>query len=409
MENNFDTLYSKKSSNKILEWNITVSGTKNNATITTIYGDLNGKKIKTNQLITIGKNIGKKNETTPFEQAVKEATSKWSNKMRSNGYIKELHILQDDNEKIIKSDKISTKNNNNDKKSIKNEKSTKIQDVSNTDFSKIRPMLAHPYNKAKRHIKYPCLVQPKLDGIRCIAFNLNGEIILMSRTGKHFPHLNHIRDALSEIKFNGFFDGELFTRNLEFQEISGIVRKEKIKESDVNKSLLIEYHIYDVYNFDEIDMPFNERFNLIDNMNFKSKSLVKVKTFICSLEEDMLEKYDDFIKDNYEGIMIRNYNGLYKLKYRSNDLIKLKPFQDSEYKIVNFKDGVGKESGCVIWICDNGNGDLFSVRPQGTVEERQELFKNAEKYIGKMLSVRYQELINNIPRFGIGIDIRDYE
>ena len=123
----------------------------------------------------------------------------------------------------------------------------------------------------------------------------------------------------------------------------------------------------------------------------------------------MLLKYDDFIKQNYEGIMIRNTNGVYKLKFRSNDLIKLKPFLDAEYKIVDFTDGVGRDKGCVIWICENKNGDTFRCRPNGSLEERQSLFENGKKYIGKYLTVRYQELVDDIPRFGIGISIRDYE
>ena len=122
-----------------------------------------------------------------------------------------------------------------------------------------------------------------------------------------------------------------------------------------------------------------------------------------------MEKYSEFTDQNYEGIMIRNAEGPYKLKYRSNDLIKLKPFQDNEYKIVDFKEGTGRDSGCVIWICDNGKGKKFSVRPKGTLEERKELFQNGKKYIGKKLTVRYQELLDECPRFGVGIDIRDYE
>ena len=390
MEQNFSTLYSKKSSNKILEWNINVSGTKNKATITTIYGDKDGKKIESNQIITIGKNLGKKNETNPFEQAVKEATSKWSNKLKAKGYVKEFNVILDDC------------NNVTDKK-----KSKKCN--SDINYETVRPMLAQTYEKSKKHIIYPCYVQPKLDGIRCIAYKDDNGIQLMSRQGKQFPHLDHIRKSLENIEFKGFFDGELFTRNLEFQEISGIVRKEKIKPDDLKKSKLIEYHIYDIFHEDFPDMSFHDRFNSLHQLIPQSKYLVEVETFICNTEEDMLNKYSDYTDQDYEGIMIRNCKGKYKLKYRSNDLIKLKPFQDSEFKIISFKDGVGREKGCVIWICDNGKGEEFNVKPKGTLEERSTLYKNGKKYIGKLLTVRYQELINDIPRFGVGIDIRDYE
>jgi len=379
MQKTFNTLYSKKSTNKTLQWVIEVKGTKKNATITTTYGDIDGKMITSNRVVEAGKNIGKKNETTPFEQAVAEATSKWKDKLNKSGYVEFLNIKQDD--------EVST----------------------TTDLSKIRPMLAQRYEDRKKHIKYECHVQPKLDGIRCLAYKDGYEIKLMSRQGKPFPHLDHIKKELLKCDFDGFLDGELFTRELEFKQISGFVRKEKLKPDDIEKSKQIQYHIYDTFDLSKIDMPFNERTVIVNKLFRQNKILVKVPTFICKNEAKMLEKYNEFVDQDYEGIMIRNSDGKYKLKYRSNDLIKLKPFQDNEYKIVEFKEGSGRDKGCVIWICDNNSGGTFSVRPKGTLDERKELFKNGKEYIGKMLTVRFQELLDDSPRFGVGIDIRDYE
>lgn len=379
MQKTFNTLYSKKSTNKVLQWDIKVNSNKKTAIITTIYGDIGGKMITNNRTVTHGKNIGKKNETTPFEQAVAEATSKWTDKLKKNGYVEFLKVEQDN------------------------------ESTSKSDLSQVRPMLAQRYEDRKKYIKYPCFVQPKLDGIRCIAYMDNNEIKLMSRQGKHFPHLNHIKKELDKFEFTGFLDGELFTTNLEFKEISGIVRKEKLKSDDVEKSKLIEYHIYDTFNLDSIDTPFKDRTIIINNLFKKNKFLIKVPTYICKNENKMLEKYDNFINKDYEGIMIRNSDGKYKLKYRSNDLMKLKPFQDNEYKIVDFKEGAGRDKGCVIWICDNGHGETFSVRPKGSLDDRKQLFINGKEYIGQMLTVRFQELLDNSPRFGVGIDIRNYE
>lgn len=379
MQKVFTTLYSKKSTNKTLQWKIEVNETKKGAVITTTYGDVNGKMITSNRVVEVGKNIGKKNETTPFEQAVAEATSKWKDKVNKSGYVEFLDIKQD------------------------KEESTK------TDLSKIRPMLAQRYEERKKYIKYECYVQPKLDGIRCLAYKDGDEIKLMSRQGKVFPHLDHIKKELLKCKFEGFLDGELFTRELEFKQISGFVRKEKLKDVDIEKSKKIQYHIYDTFDLSNMDMPFSERTQIINKLFRQNKILIKVPTYICKTEEKMLEQYNEFVDQDYEGIMIRNSDGKYKLKYRSNDLIKLKPFQDNEYKIVDFKEGSGRDKGCVIWICENKSGGTFSVRPKGTLDERKELFKNGKEYIGKMLTVRFQELLDDSPRFGVGIDIRDYE
>lgn len=380
----FTTLYSKKSTNKILKWDINVSGTKNNATITTIYGQIDGKMIESSREIDTGKNIGKKNETTPFDQAVFEATRLWQKKIDQSGYIEFLDI----------------QNDNLPKKNTKQEQKLEL--------NMIRPMLAHKFADKQKHIKYPCFVQPKLDGVRCLAYKENDIVNLMSRTGKEFSHLNHIREALQKIDFNGFLDGELFTTKMEFSDISGIIRKQKLTDEDIQLSYNIEYHVYDTFDTDNLELPFNERNQIIKDFKLK-KYLQYVPTYLCKTEENMLSKYDDFVNKGFEGIMIRNYSGLYKIKFRSNDLIKLKPFLDSEYKIVDFTEGVGRDKGCVIWICENKNGETFRCRPNGSLDDRKELFNNGKKYIGKMLTIRYQELQDDIPRFGIGIGIRDYE
>jgi len=109
----------------------------------------------------------------------------------------------------------------------------------------------------------------------------------------------------------------------------------------------------------------------------------------------------------YEGCILRNINGLYRTNYRSHDLQKYKEFIESEYEIVGFKEGDGRDKGTVIWICKT-HDSTFSVRPRGSIEMRKELYENGNNYIGKKLTVIYQELSEmGIPRFPVGKSIRD--
>ena len=45
------------------------------------------------------------------------------------------------------------------------------------------------------------------------------------------------------------------------------------------------------------------------------------------------------------------------------------------------------------------------------MEVKREMFSKGDTYIGKYLTVRYQEINidTNIPRFPVGIVVRDYE
>ena len=141
------------------------------------------------------------------------------------------------------------------------------------------------------------------------------------------------------------------------------------------------------------------------------KYIKQVKTEECDKEKNIDEFLDKYIKEGYEGLIIRNKNGKYEENARSVNLQKLKKFVDEEFKIINYTTpNVGKEVGYVIWICETKEGKTFNVRPSGNYTERKKLYREGKKYIGKMLTVRYQELTNgNVPRFPVGVTIRDYE
>merc|ERR1712070_865257 len=104
---------------------------------------------------------------------------------------------------------------------------------------------------------------------------------------------------------------------------------------------------------------------------------------------------------------IRDVNSIYEPNKRSRYLQKYKKFDEDEYKIVGFKDSE-REKGLVIWVCEVKKGIEFDVVPIGSNEERKELFKNAEQYIGKLLTVQFLGLTDDgKPKVAKGKDIRD--
>ena len=109
--------------------------------------------------------------------------------------------------------------------------------------------------------------------------------------------------------------------------------------------------------------------------------------------------------------MIRDPDGPYEIDKRSKYLQKYKNFDDAEFEIVDFSYEMNKNEKMVIWICQHED-KTFNCVPNGTNEFRTEMFKNAKKYIGKMLTVKYfgiTEEGKGVPRMPKGIVIRDYE
>ena len=373
-------LYALSSTGKVKMWQgeVNLMNDRNNlggAYITLTHGYETGKKQSNNKEILVGKNIGKSNETTPWEQAILEVDSKAQKKI-DEGYSEDKSTLS----------------------------------------VPLLPMLAHPYEKRKHNIKWPAIIQPKIDGVRCTCTLKDSKLVMFTRKGKQFTAMPHLATELilyltrlSQDRSNIYLDGELYSDTLTFQELAGAVRRENNDEEYLKQ---IHYRVFDCFDTDDVDWPFNERWNHIinDYGQYPKQYIRPVPTEIAENETFMYAKHDQYIQEGYEGIMIRNMYAKYTLRYRSPDLQKYKKFVDDEFKIINFKEGEGSEVGCVIWQCETSDNQSFWVRPSGTRETRQDLYNNGKDYIGSNLTVRYQELTDEgIPRFPVGITIRDYE
>jgi DNA ligase-1 len=80
---------------------------------------------------------------------------------------------------------------------------------------------------------------------------------------------------------------------------------------------------------------------------------------------------------------------------------------EEEYRIIDFTQGEGRDAGAVIWVCETADGKVFTVRPRGTLNQRRDWFSDGDKYIGKNLTVIYQELTEDgKPRFPVGKALR---
>ena len=365
MKKQFEQLTALSSTGKQKEWSIRVSEKPDgSATITTIHGYVDGKKQINEKHISKGKNIGKVNETTPFTQAVSDANSKWNKKFDS-GY-RPVNTTQKDRDTIL------------------------------------LPMLALDYTKRGHNIEFPCFVQPKIDGVRCIF----SEGKIYSRKGKEFPHLKHIVKECSTV--DCVLDGELYSDTLPFQELVGIVRRITLTDEDKLRMCQVKFIVFDCI----VPKPFSERYTILERLFtqtvFQYSELLDTR--VCTMRESVPHLLVEYETKGFEGLILRNRDGEYKQSHRSKDLQKLKSFVDDEFLIIGFCEGEGLEQGCVIWECATKTGQSFHCRPIGTRESRIDLFRRGNTFIGKRLTVKFQELTSDgLPRFPVGLAVRDYE
>ena len=401
-------LYGVEKNGKIKTWcaNIYLKGTdmqSGHAFATIEHGQQDGKKQMAVRDYTEGKNIGKKNETTPLEQCIAETRKKWLDKKEKESYQETVHQEAEEDESVSQAH------------------------IAPSGGKKYFPMLAQKFEPdsktAKKHtISFPCFVQPKLDGLRCIIYrdSMTGEIRRQSRTGTYFDTMSHIAQSLTPFfqkHPDAVLDGELYTSDIPFEVLAGLIKKKKLTEQDFIRLSAIKYHIYDIV--DE-KSAYQKRYTDIKKMFAQvaastASSPHELPPYICLVETieakteaEFKAEFSRFIEDGYEGIMLRNKGGMYRCNYRSHDLQKYKEFEEDEFRIIGFTQGDGRDKGTVIWICETKEGKEFTVRPRGTMESRRKLFESGKKYVGKMLTVIYQELTEEgKPRFPVGKDIRE--
>ncbi len=350
------TLYKKDSKGKIRIINFWCEGNL----FHTEAGLLGGKLIK-NTTNCVSKNIGKSNETKSREQAVFEMESKIREKLQEDYF--------------------------------------RTQEEAENNIV-ILPMLAKSYEDEKKKIDWSnCYIQPKLDGMRCLAIcKADGSVKLISRDGVDIQlqhnSMQHIINDLQTIKEDVILDGELYAHGLSFQDNMKLIKKLRPETSN-----LIKFHVYDIVN----NKPFWNR-----KIRHYIKGLfncVEVSTYPIKNEQQLLEYHAANISDGYEGSIVRWGVEGYKINGRSSNLLKYKDFKDLDAKIIDILPAENRPEWGIV-LCEY-NGKQFKATPKMSQEDKIDLLKNKSDYIGKTCIITYFEFTDdNIPRFPIYKGIR---
>lgn len=396
MENNkhvWPTLYEANKAGKLKLWKIQTIGNK----IVIEHGLEDGKLTKSEKIIKKGKNLGKKNETTPESQAFAEAKARWIQQMET-GYNHQK------NEAARKS----------------NTNSTYFPMLAQTGYSSRSPEVCQGTKKVTKLPKH-LICQRKLNGVRCIAVCKRGKVTLYSRKMKIYSVPKRLIKELQSCMVDEIWDGEIYVHGWEFERIVSAVKRHN------NDTDSLQFHRYDIPSFvndtmlDRAEMMMLLRVTgLIKQVPYDEIKDIKTNELIW---DTVKEYHDKYVADGYEGIIIRDAQATYQWKHRGKRMYKYKEFKDAEFTIVGYKCGTGTNDGAVVWRCRKKSTrtvdqrlwpgqlyDYFDTVPHGTIKDRRKLYREGWKYIGKLLTVRYQqESVYGVPIFPKGVAIRDYE
>lgn len=267
----------------------------------------------------------------------------------------------------------------------------------------VLPMLAQTFRGDERHVRWPVLVQPKIDGIRCTASLHDRTVDLRTRTGivMTSPYLDRIRSLLMDILTTHMvLDGELSSPDSSFEVLSGACRTTRLSDP-----VSIVFNVFDMI---IPGVGFEERFRRVVSIIPETSQEIRiVPTTLVDDAGGVDEQHDRFVMDGYEGIIVRNRDGLYRPGKRSWDLQKHKKFREDEFVITGYAEGTGADEGTIVWECATADGLRFHARPRGTREHRSKLLSEASEHVGSQLTVVYQGLTRNgVPRFPVAKGIR---
>lgn len=307
-------------------------------------------------LVESGKNIGRVNETSASEQA--------------DLIVKRLYTIR--------------------------KEQGYAEDLKDAGKKFFQPMLAAKYFGLKKKqideiFKGNVYIQPKLDGIRCIVTK-DG---MFSRHGKEIisaPHIRRSLDSVFEKYPDLILDGELYNHDLneDFNQIISLARKTKPTEEDLKMSeQKIQYWIYDLpscpenfhkrnWELTELWFEFEEEFN---------KYCICVETHAVLSDEEVQHRLEDYLDHGYEGAIVR-LDKPYENK-RTNSLLKVKKFEDEEFRIVDIEEGRGNLAGKAGRIIVEVDGKRVSAGLKFSHDDAAEIWRNRGKYIGKLATIKY--------------------
>lgn len=349
----FQPLYKKTKTGAIQLYQISVD----NDTYKVVQGQLEGKK---QEYITScsPKNIGKSNESTAQQQAESEAQSKFAEKVKS-GY-----TTNPSGEITIQ-----------------------------------LPMKISTYQDHISKVQSRCYVSPKLNGVNATYTLLpDDSLILTSRGGEIFPALPHlepiIRYMLKHFKTDRIA-GELYMHGFHLQDIMSYVVSTKPESTG------LQFHIFDLPN---IYKPYSERRQLLDTYTISSTVFI-VPAVVCNSSIAIEEQFVKWTSYGYEGLVLTLPEALYQYNVRSLQVFKYKKALDAEYLVVDY---TIDKSGSPVLVCETPEKRTFSVKPKGTVLQRQQLLDNLEACIGRWYKIEYETLSKlNIPLKPVGICFRN--
>jgi len=271
-------------------------------------------------------------------------------------------------------------------------------------------MLAHDGANHEKKITGKKLLEPKLDGVRCITIvdYESRTVTQYTRNGKVLENFSHIANGLlaniDDFGRSYVIDGEVVSNS--FQALMKQVhRKDDVQAGDAR---LMAFDILPLNEFKKGKSVLGQRrrtnllkslkpiFDKAGHIDIISQIEINLDEYVGELQFKEFNK--EAIEAGFEGIMIKDPEAIYECK-RSTSWLKQKPFIEVSLSVVATEEGTGKNEGRLgALICegeDDGKQIRVNVGSGFTDDQRNEFWADREDLVGQIIEIRADAATRN--------------
>ena len=282
-------------------------------------------------------------------------------------------------------------------------------------------MLADKYFEKQQKVKgKEFIITQKLDGSRFMLIKDNlGNVKCYTRQGQEVNGLIEFENDFKLIPNNTVIDGEVLLnkQGLHSKDLYRETMKEFRKKGEKHGLIL---NAFDILTFDEFKEGKSKTkckdrkqqlHDLINNNNFTN--IIEVPIRYIGKDENMIIKLlDEAVNNDEEGVMVNLADAVYECK-RTTNILKAKLMKSCDLCIVGFEEGEGNFKGTLGATLVEYKNNIVKVGSGYQIEERNSIWANKDKLIGRIMEVQYfEESINSKTglaslRFPVFKDIRE--
>jgi len=271
----------------------------------------------------------------------------------------------------------------------------------------------------KWQVKFPCVVQPKMDGCFMRITRAKDRIYITS-SGNHMKKFG-MWATFEMVAYNivpeGYIiEGEFYGNHtwgrddvdvvpVPFNKITSAFLTHADPNRGGTADPMFVLYVFDMIPLDPLELiqPYYKRYDqlkqIINKKQPRDNTIALMPSIRCETQHELDEWYQKLVRRGYEGVVVRNMHGMYESGARSTSVMKWKPFYDFEYELVDF--AVGER--CLKTTCRDPITHLtFGATWYMSDEDIEWYVQNKNQYIGQCVTVQFnRKTERGVPRAGV--------